>query len=322
MEQLDALRRRKRYARQPSGTSLRLGQLDLDILQLLYRYRYLRSTTIIAFFPDYNSRHIQKRLGDLYHEGDFIERPGQQWEAINARYMPAVYELSERGEKTLAVHGLLTENSPMLHRGRGQGFYYHHELMISDILSSIQLATKEKPRFISWQEILLKAPQSTQTAPNPFEIPVAISHTINGKLHRSDKPLIPDALFGLEYPGASYRFFVLEADRDNEPLTRTNLSQSSFMRKILQYREIITRRAYQSHWGIPNLFVLTVTTSPERMRNLLLLTEGLAGKTAPAFLYKTMPSLASFEKAPPPTAHIVTESCERCAPHEPLNIGQ
>ncbi len=36
-----------------------------------------------------------ERLGDLYHEGGHIDRPRKQWQAINARYMPAVYELGE-----------------------------------------------------------------------------------------------------------------------------------------------------------------------------------------------------------------------------------
>jgi hypothetical protein len=274
-----------------------------------------------------STRRLIERLGHLYHEGGYIDRPPQQWQSINARYMPAVYQLGVLGERALKERGVLDDNSPLLHRGRGSGFYYHHELMICDVIASIEIGLRKRRdlRFISWQEILARAPEATQRSHNPFAVPVSISHTFGSARHRSDKPLIPDALFGIEYLGegkSTYRFFVLEADRYNEPLTRTNLAQTSYLRKILQYRAILAKRTHLAHWGISTLFVLTVTTNEQRTNGIVTLLERLSeGKGAAHFLFQTMPSLASLEKAPPPTAFILTAPWQR-AGHPDFHIDQ
>ena len=46
-----------------------------------------------------------KQLGTLFHDG-YLDRPAQQWQAINARYMPAVYELGTRGAQALRSAGI------------------------------------------------------------------------------------------------------------------------------------------------------------------------------------------------------------------------
>ena len=135
------------------------------------------------------------------------------------------------------------------------------------------------------------------------------------KAHRFDRPLVPDALFGLEYTVGGqkrYRFFALEADRNTEPVTRSDLRQSSYLRKILQYREIAARSIYKSQWGLPNLFVLNVTVNQRHEQNIMRLVDELTGgKGSPSLLFKTMPSLASLEKAPLPEPDMLTESWHR-----------
>lgn len=327
MELLDALKRRSRVKRQASDRRIALTQRDIEIFLLLYRHRYLRSTHFPALLDGKSKRRFIERLGHLYHEGGYIERPPQQWQAINARYMPAVYELGELGERVLRERGLLDGESPLLHRGRGNGFYFHHELMVCDIIASIEIGIRQNSsvRFISWQEILAKAPEATRRSGSPFAIPVSISHTFSGKRHSAGTPLIPDALFGIEYlvdDKKSYRFFALEADRANEPLTRTNLTQTSYLRKIIQYRAIATNRIYQPHWGVPNLFVLTVTTSEQRTKSIIELVEHLTnGNGSTHFLFKTMPSLASLEKAPLPTPFMLAAPWQR-AGHPEFRIDQ
>jgi hypothetical protein len=103
--------------------------------------------------------------------------------------------------------------------------------MICDCLASIELGVRQQTslRFISWQEILAKAPERTCSTDNPFAIPVAISHTLpgSGTTHRAEIKAIPDGLFGLEYVRDGqklYRFFALEADRNTIPVKRSELS--------------------------------------------------------------------------------------------------
>ena len=193
--------------------------------------------------------------------------------------------------------------------------------MICDILSSIEIGARADPslRFISWPEILAspKMPETTRNAARPMAARVPITHAAlgAGKSHRMDRPLLPDALFGLEYTARGtkqYRFFALEADRNTEPIVRSNLRQSSYLRKILQYREIVARSVYKTLWGLPNLLVLNVTINDRHRRNIMRLVDELTkGKGSTFLLFGTMPSLASLAQSPRPIPNILTRAWHR-----------
>jgi hypothetical protein len=85
--------------------------------------------------------------------------------------------------------------------------------------------------------------------------------------------LVPDRVFALvsgkESPGRSPSFFFLEADRGTMPVVRTNLSQSSFHRKLLAYQATWAQGVARSHFGFHRFRVLTVTTSAARVKSLI-----------------------------------------------------
>jgi len=304
-----------------SGKRIELTERDLAIFRLLSRYRYLRSTHLHAFVGGKSYKRFIERLGHLFHEGGYLNRPQQQWQAINARYAPAVYELGERGWDIVREQGL--DQAPLKSRKNGQRVIrqYQHELMICDVVSAIEFGIRDNPnlRFIAWPEILQspKMPVSSRDCPNPLAMPVSVSYACpqTKNFYRSDKPLIPDAVFGIEYNSIGhkqYRFFALEADRNTEPVTRGNLEQSSYLRKILQYREIAARSLYKTQWGLPNLLVLSVTVNDRHMQNLMQLVDELtAGKGSSYLLFKTMPSLSSLEKAPAAASDMLTGAWQR-----------
>lgn len=316
-------------SRTRTGRMIELTERDLRIFQLLARYRFLRSTHLFALVGGKSQKRFIERLGHLYHEGGYLNRPQQQWQAINARYMPAVYELGEMGWETLRRNGFPDEipSAARQHVVR----QYHHELMICDILSSIELGVRADPnlRFIPWQEILNspKMPEATRYLPMPNAVPVSVSYTCprTQTVYRSDKSLIPDAIFGIEYGGndqKQYRFFALEADRNTEPVIRRNLDQSSYLRKILQYREIAVRAIYRAWWGLPNLLVLNVTTSTQHLLNLMSLIDELtAGNGSRQLLFKVMPPLASLESAPLAAPDMLASPWQRVG-HGPLCIAE
>jgi hypothetical protein len=309
--------------RERTGKRIEFTERDLEILKLLDRYRFLRSTNLYALAGGKSQKRFVERLGDLFHEGGYINRPKQQWQAINARYMPVVYELAEEGRRMLAEYGGGLESGLALvgKHGRRPSRHYHHELMICDILSSIEIGLRADSnlRFISWPEILasVKMPEATRSAAKPMAAKVPVTYVPPGarKSHRIDGPLVPDALFGLEYTarGAKqYRFFALEADRNTEPVIRRDLRQSSYLRKILQYREIVARSVYKTLWGLPNLIVLTVTVNEQRCQNMMRLVDELThGKGSTFLFFQTMPSLTSLQKAPLPIPDILTGAWHR-----------
>ena len=317
---METTKRRSRMRRISSGKRIELTERDIELFKLLNRYHFLRSNFLYAFLGGNSETRFKERLGHLYHDGRYINRPEQQWQFANSRYMPVVHELDDRGEQVLRERGLIHSDSPLFKKGR-MGAYrqFAHELMICDCMASVELGVRQDQslRFISWQEIIAKSPESTRKLDNPFAIPVSVSHTFprTGVAQRADIKIVPDGLFGLEYTrdgSRAYRFFALEADRNTQPVTRSDLRQTSYLRKILAYRQISAQNIHKSHLGLPNLFVLTVTTNESHMTNIMSLVRELAheGKSR-MFLFKTMSSLGNFEKAPEPTAHLLTDPWQR-----------
>ena len=302
-----------------TGRRIELTERDIELFKLLNRYTYLRSNFLYAFLGGNSETRFKERLGHLYHDGRYIDRPEQQWQFANCRYMPVIYTLDVRGERVLREQGLV-EDSPLLKQDRMSAHrQFAHQLMICDCVASIELGVRRDPnlRFISWQQIVAKAPEETRNADNPFRIPVSISRTgpCTSGLHAADIAIIPDALFGLEYRAdetKTYRFFALEADRGMMPVARSNLSQTSYLRKILAYREIAAKNIHRSHLGLPNLLILTVTTNEEHMNNIMsLLNELTHGNGSKLFLFKTLSTLGDFRRPPVPSPHILTSAWKR-----------
>jgi hypothetical protein len=291
--------------RAPTGKRIELTARDIELFKLLYRYPYLRSTFLHAFLGGASETRFKERLGHLYHEGGYIDRPVQQWQFANCRYIPVVYELGEAGERVLRELGLLGA-SPLSRKGRlGANRQFAHALMVSDILASIELGVRadRSLRFVTSAEILARAPEATRCAETPLAVPVSISYRSprTNATHQATIRTVPDALFGLEYAREgkkTYRFFALEADRNSMPIARSNLEQSSYLRKILAYAEIIRQGLHKSHFGVPNLLVLTATTSERHMQGIMKVIRDLGCDPRP-FLFKALrPSISVSVRAP------------------------
>ncbi len=135
----------------------------------------------------------------------------------------------------------------------------------------------------------------------------------------SDGYLVPDGVFGIEYRTdctKSYRFFALEADRGTMPIARSNPRQTSYLGKLATYGEIIARHVHKTHWGVPNLLVLTVTTGESRLAAML----KRAGEdgVGPAFLFKAVSERGGLTR---PLPQLLTEPWAR-AGAAPLSIAE
>src|SRR4051812_24758878 len=97
-------KRRSRIHRQSARKAIVLSPRDVEIFKLLDRYRYLPSNFIHAFVGG-NPIRFKQRIGDLFHEG-FLNRPYRQWQAMNARYRPAICELDTKAREALIEHGI------------------------------------------------------------------------------------------------------------------------------------------------------------------------------------------------------------------------
>jgi Replication-relaxation len=280
-----------------TGRRIELSARDIKIFELLTRYRYLRSTYMHAFVGGASETRFKERLGDLFHEG-YLDRPAQQWEFADARCMPAVHENGRGGINALRAcgNGLDADERQIAGTTHRQ---FLHALMICEALASMELAVRagEHLRFIAWPEILARASEVTRASRTPFRLPVP-----------SGGYVVPDGLFGLEYRAGdakSYRFFALEADRGTMPVARSKPGQTSYLGKLAAYGEIIGQQAHKTHWGIPNLLVLTLMNSEARMRATLERLGGQLGNAA--FLFKAIDASALRT----PATQLLSEPWER-----------
>jgi hypothetical protein len=291
------------------GKRIEISARDLEIFRRLRQYRYLSSTYIHAFVGGASDKRFKERLGHLFHEG-YVQRPKEQWQFANARCAPAVYELDAQAKQILHEREFTADDSRAF-LASGAHRQFAHTLMICDVLASLEVEalSESRLRFISWSEILARAPEATRNLPMPFRIPAGSGS------------VVPDALFGLEYKTENktmFRFFALEADRGTMPVTRSNPSQTSYLGKLNAYREIIAQRTFKTHLGLPNLLVLTVTTSNDRKKEIMERVRATQGES-PALLFKALPSAASPLGLSKPESSVLSEPWERVG-QPPLSI--
>src|SRR3954467_15365810 len=100
---------------------------DIEIFRLLTRYRYLPSDYIHAFVGG-NMSALCRRLNVLSRKPNlYLARPHQQRGSADANHRPLIYELDERGFRTLRERG--PSPLPKSHHRN-----FAHELMVAQVM--------------------------------------------------------------------------------------------------------------------------------------------------------------------------------------------
>jgi hypothetical protein len=288
---------------------------DLAYLRALFVHGVLSTEMLHALIsPERTQRATTKRLFLLRNPpNDYIVQPKAQERSRDANYAALSYEISEKGAETLVESGVIAFADFVLWKKLQSNYkpqHFDHDFATGYILASIELGARQAGlRFISCLEILnrQKCPAETREAPNPFAIPYDSS---DGQRH-----LIPDALFGIEYPSGAC-FFALETDMGTEQHRDNELKNATIVRKLRGYRQIVRSEAFKAHFGLPSPQVLTVTASVVRMHNMLATLARLADMEAnwPSrrFQFKAIPDLARRTGAHlPTTGHLLTDPWHR-----------
>jgi hypothetical protein len=259
----DKLGRRSRFRRTPTGKRMFLTERDTEILRLLFRYRYLRATQLVAFLQPQSEKRLIERLGDLYHEAALIDRPAAQWRRFDARYAPLIYEISPKGVRYLEICGPPPDRAvTFAHKDRtGVTPQFDHAMMIVDALAAVELETMRATgqRFVPVDEILARAPERTQKAKQPLAIPVTIHphRHLPGLAPAMNTHVVPDGLYGIEYlieDEKRYRFFALECE-NRSPKWRSTTKSSSLALKRAGYEAVFQSRGYWEVYKVPNLSI-------------------------------------------------------------------
>ena len=239
-----------RFKRSPEIPAFQLTDRDREILRHVHRHSFLRSDHLAALTAG-SPQQILRRLQRLYHHG-YLERPRSQIDRYQSGSRRMAYGLGNKGaawlkrELSLPFHQLDWKRKN--HVGR---LFLEHSLLISDIMVAVELACRKQPG------VKLLLPDENKLRPFRWNVNIGIKCGV-----------IPDRVFGLEFNGQQC-WYCLEADRATMPITRGDIKQTSFYRKLLAYEATWTQNVHRNKFGWQRFRVLTVTTKSERVQGMI-----------------------------------------------------
>jgi DNA-binding Lrp family transcriptional regulator len=257
--------RRPRFRRASEPPAFRLTNDDIEIVRLLARHRFLRSTHIAALVGR-SLDAVNGRLNGLFHHG-YIDRPRAQLDyyptAVSA---PIAYALANRGARLLKQHGIVFANLEWSRKNHEAGRpFIEHQLEIMDFYVALQTAMRARndARVIHSDEMIATLPDRSFAA----RLLLRVKLRDQGAVHEIG--VVPDLVFGIRLASGAQYNFIVEIDRGTMPIVRSDIRQTSFARKMHAYLAAHAARMHERHFGWKTFRVLTVTTDDNRMRTMM-----------------------------------------------------
>lgn len=260
--------RLRKFIRQPDRHAERYGTFhltprDLDILELVFRFRHLTADHVRALTPGSNQQ-LGRRLAGLFHHAylaRYAPLDRMRFE-LNAGSPVMAYGLDTKGWRTLQQHGRVpaaqeldedVEDASEAQTWRKEytrRTFWHlaHHLGISSFRCVLELALRDGAgqglSLLDWDQ----------------------STAIRGEVSLKDKTVFrvnPDAFFAIRDGSGGVRNYFLEYDRSSEEERRLAL-------KFRSYWWWLQAPAYRdSHDDYQRVAVLFVTTGQRRMENMM-----------------------------------------------------
>lgn len=273
---------------------IRLTERDIEIIRALHAHRFLTTQHLQTLTNTKSRWAINARLRLLY-DHKYIDRPyAQKALYSHADKRPVIYALGNKGASLLSTQF----NTPMPPKvywteknRRVREAHIEHTLGISDFVISVEVMcrTSAHLEFITPKVIIAQSPSQTQRVKHPFRWKTEIYH--HGERH--EVAILPDYVFGIRTTRPSgrptERYYFVEIDRGTMPVTRRDIRQTSYLRKILSYADTFERSLAERRFGMRGFQVLTVTTSEQRINAIQAAISTLTMKSfsANTFLFKT-----------------------------------
>lgn len=252
-----------------------LKDVEIDILKTVYRYRFVSTQHLLAITPFNHVQSLNLSLRKLY-DAKYLDRPINQvleWRQGKGQ-KPMVYGLGNKGAEFLNSEfgwyvpeaGYQTEKNR-----RVKPLFIQHTLEVADVMIAIekQCRDSDRLRFIPLDVIIATSPEGIQRRKFYSKWPTEVYW--NGT--RKTVNIIPDYIFGIEFldksEGKNKAYFFLEADRGTMPLTRKDINSTSILRKFLSYEDTYLNNLQTKYFNIKKFRVLTVTTSKDRVANMI-----------------------------------------------------
>ncbi len=250
-----------------------LTDRDAIILKALHKYRFLTTDHLQTLTQTESRWGMNARLRLLY-DHKYVDRPKAQAAIFSyADKRPTVYAPGNKGAALLSERFGINMPPSVYWTEKNRRVrerHIEHTLSISDFMIEIEAMCGAAPSLtlIDQAEILARSPSETRRAKYPFRWRTQI--TTKGQRH--DIMIVPDYVFGIrsdEQPAErNERYFFVEIDRGTMPVTRRDMSQTSYLRKILSYADTFERELALRRFNMTGFRVLTITTSQERVKNI------------------------------------------------------
>ena len=286
--------RRKFFERPEEPRPLRITARDIAILQNIARFR-LVSAAQLAKLDGGSAQNVSRSLLALFENG-FVERPSAQVASrlLHKGSRPAIYGLTRKSAHLLADQGYDVRRSLLdgIDKERGAGWrFVEHTVSITEFLVELEIAARiwQDLSILNRAEILEDAPSSKRER----QVRIVATIRLDGISRRN--AVIPDALFGLRFNDEEESYFMLEIDRGEMPVERyNNMYRTHFAKKMLTYYEASRQQRYIHDLGIGSFRVATVTTTPERVEQMLeALNRVTEGRGSSMFLFMDEAALAA-----------------------------
>lgn len=285
------------FERPAKPRELHVRPRHLEILANLARLRLAHAAQLAALDGG-SEQTVSRELLALFENG-FVERLLGQ---INNRYLykgslPLCYGLSRKGARLLRKHGHHVGRRMLdgIDKERDAGWrFIEHRVEISDFMVRLELAARAKGDIgvLRRSDIVEVSPKTTRDRRVRLSAKVRTDHGM--RVLSVD----PDEVFGLRFINTEEEsYFMFERDRGEMPVERhSRKDQTYFAKKMLIYYEANRAGEHQREYGIPNFRVATVTTTPERVEQMIeALKEITGGRGSNMFLFIDDHSLAETD---------------------------
>jgi hypothetical protein len=245
---------------------MRLTDRDKRIVEAVYRMRFLTSEQIKYWlFEEGSMTACRRRLSFLFHNGYLADanKPKSAGHGSSKR----IYCLAKKGA-ALISHLYGEQEAKQIKWSEKQNkvehFFIEHTLAINDIWIAFSKAVVATDNYdLDWfKESEVKSWKEKVDDPENSGKTLAIT---------------PDAFVNLTGNNKKANYF-LEVDRATE-------SNRRWRDKVRGYVEYVYSRKYYNKFKSESLRILTITTSPERLANLIKTTKSI--ENADFFLFTT-----------------------------------
>ena len=251
--------RAKWGVRSASPRGIEITPRDVTLLAHLASLRFLTSEQL-GRLDGGSEQNVTRCLRALFDHG-YVDQVGDP-------FVRRAYAITRKGAHLLQEHGHLVDPTVRwsLKNKRAGGRFIDHTLGIADVLIGMQVAYRRRGDvgFIPEHEIIANSPEATRKAREPLRWTV-----LGAKEKFGVSSVVADGLFGLRRADGTASYFLLELDRGRMPNVRRNLEQTSIGRKLALYYEGWKTNRHVELFGVKQLRIAIVTTSPARVEHMI-----------------------------------------------------